>query len=181
MESAHWKWVDRLDAESFRELMLSYGQDVWNYAFTLTRSPVMADDVSQDVFLRVYRSIGSFRGQSSIRTWLLAITRNIAYNHRRTAFVRKVMLVDRYVPRDSHPSAEHEAIELMLTEDVWEIVMKLPVKFREVLVLDAKYGLTYKEIAQLLGLSEGTVKSRLSRARDKVSAAWKEEFVHERA
>nr|WP_255570343.1 sigma-70 family RNA polymerase sigma factor [Cohnella sp. CFH 77786] len=170
-----------MDADGFRELMVTYGKDVWNYAFLLTRSPEMADDVSQDVFLRVYRKIGSFRGESSMRTWLLAITRNIAVNHRRAAFVRKVMLVDRQVTRETHPSAEQDAMGRMLSEEIWELVMRLPAKFREVLVLDAKYGMTQKEIAQLLGVSEGTVKSRLSRARSKVNAAWKGEYAHERA
>ena len=68
MEREYCKWIDRLEADSFRELMLTYGQDVWNYAFLLTGSPATADDVSQDVFLRVYRSIATFRGESHIRT-----------------------------------------------------------------------------------------------------------------
>ena len=176
MERDYWKLVDRMDAESFRELMLTYGQDVWNYAYMLTGSQATSDDVSQDVFLRAYRSIASFRGQSHIRTWLFSITRNIAINYRRTAFMRKVVLMNRHEPRETYPSAEMEAMEHMQTEEVWAIVMKLPVKFREVLILDAKYGYTQKQIAQLLGLSEGTVKSRLSRARGKVNTAWKGEM-----
>lgn len=179
MEREYWKWIDRLDAEGFRELMLTYGQDVWNYAYLLTGSPATADDVSQDVFLRVFRSIAAFRGESHIRTWLLTITRHIAINYRRTAFVRKVMLTDRPASRDTYPSAESEAISQLQLEAVWAVVMKLPLKFREVLVLDAKYGYTSREIAQLLGISEGTVKSRLSRARGKVSAAWEGETLHE--
>jgi len=179
MEREYWKWIDRLDADSFRELMLTYGQDVWNYAFLLTGSRTTADDVSQDVFLRVFRSIATFRGESHIRTWLLTITRHIAINYRRTAFVRKVMLVDRPLSRDTYPSAETEAMSQLQIETVWAIVMKLPLKFREVLVLDAKFGYTSREIAALLGISEGTVKSRLSRARGKVNAAWEGEILHE--
>lgn len=179
MEREYWKWIDRLEADSFRELMLTYGQDVWNYAYLLTGNPTTADDVSQDVFLRVFRSIAKFRGESHIRTWLLTITRHVAINYRRTAFVRKVMLVDRPEPRDTHPSAESEAISVLQIETAWAIVMKLPLKFREVLVLDAKFGYTSREIAQMLGISEGTVKSRLSRARSKASATWEGETLHE--
>jgi RNA polymerase sigma-70 factor (ECF subfamily) len=181
MERDYWKVIDRMDAESFRELMTDYGQDVWNFAYLLTKNPVHADDVSQDVFLLVYRKIGQFRGESSIRTWLLAITRNISFNYRRTAFMRRVLLVDRQVSKGIHPSAEHEAMEVLLSEEIWEVVLGLPVKFREVLILDAKYGLSQREIAGLLGLSEGTVKSRLSRARAKVNEAWKGVLAHERA
>lgn len=179
-ERDDWKLVDRLDAESFRQLMLEYGQDVWNYAYLMTASPTMADDVSQDVFLRVYRHIGTYRGESSIKTWLLAITRNIALNYRRSAFMRKVVLADRLFMFGAAPSAEEMALDQMQADEIWAVVMQLPLKFREVLLLDAKYGFTQKEIAKLLALSEGTVKSRLSRARRKVSAVLeKGDPVHE--
>jgi RNA polymerase sigma-70 factor (ECF subfamily) len=181
MESEYWKYIDHFESESFRELMLLYGRDVWNYAFLLTHNPDQADDISQDVFLQVYRKIGSFRGESSIRTWLFSITRNRVFNHRRTAFFRKVSLVGFVVRSDTHPSAEQEALMNSLSNDLWKIVMELPIKFREVLLLNAKYELSQKEIANLLGLSEGTVKSRLFRARQKVNDMWKGGALHERA
>jgi RNA polymerase sigma-70 factor (ECF subfamily) len=181
LEREYWKVIEHMDSNSFRELMLTYGQDVWNFAYFLTKSKDLADDISQDVFLRAYRKIGSFRGESSIRTWLFTITRNISVNYRRTAFIRKVILVGGIIHKETAPSAEKEALEQFLSDELWKIVMSLPIKFREVIVLNAKYELSQKEIAQLLGLSEGTVKSRLSRARQKLSEAWKEEIVHERA
>jgi len=170
-----------LNKETFRELMLMYGQDVWNYAYLMTKRADLADDISQDVFLKVYQNIGSFRGESSFRTWLISITRNIAINYRRSAFVRKVTLVDWIVRKETHSSAEDEAMEICLAEDIWQIVLKLPVKYREVLLLDARYDLTIKEIADVLGISQGTVKSRLSRARSKVTRIWKEGAAYERA
>jgi RNA polymerase sigma-70 factor (ECF subfamily) len=181
MEPEYWKYIDHFDSESFRELMLLYGRDVWNYAFLMTHNPDHADDISQDVFLQVYRNIGSFRGESSIRTWILTITRNRVLNYRRSAFFRKVSLVGFVVRSDTHPSAEQEALMNSLSNDLWKLVMKLPIKFREVLLLNAKYELSQKEIANLLGLSEGTVKSRLSRARQKVNEVWKGEVLDERA
>ncbi|TJY40811.1 RNA polymerase sigma factor [Cohnella pontilimi] len=181
MESEYWKVIERFDAEAFRELMLTYGQEIWNYAFFLTKNPDYADDITQEVFLKVYGQIGSFRGESSIRTWLLAITRNMTFNYRRSTFLRRVVLVGAVSRRDSHPSAEQEALTNTLSNELWEIIMNLPVKFREVLVLNARYELSQREIAGLLGLSEGTVKSRLSRARQKVSVAWKEGTVYDRA
>lgn len=149
VEQDYWKVIEKLDSSSFRELMHTYGQDVWNFAFFLTRNKELADDISQDVFLQVYRKISSFRGESSMRTWLLAITRNIAVNYRRTAFMRRVILVDVVARKQSHPSAENEAMGESLSNDLWKIVMELPVKFREVLVLNAKYELSLKEQSNL--------------------------------
>jgi RNA polymerase sigma-70 factor, ECF subfamily len=181
MEREYWKVAESLDAESFRELMLTYGQEVWNYTFFLTKRTDLADDISQDVFLKVFRNIASFRGESSMRTWLFTITRNIAINYRWSAFMRKIVLADSVTRTETHPSAEQEAVQNSLSSELWQIVMNLPIKFREVLVLHAKYEFSQKEIAQLLGLSEGTVKSRLSRARQKVNGTWKEEWIHGRA
>lgn len=179
LEHEYWKHLARMDADSFRDLMVTYGQAVWNFAYFITKRDHLADDVSQDVFLQVYRNIDSFRGQSSMKTWLFAITRNIAVNYMRTAFMRKVTLVDWVARRETNPSAEHEALNHALTDEIWKMVLKLPVKFREVLILEAKYELTIKEMAHVLGISEGTVKSRLSRARRKMTDLWKEEPAYE--
>ncbi|CAM4325202.1 RNA polymerase sigma factor [Paenibacillus tarimensis] len=174
MEHSYYSYLTELDPESFRNLMNEYGQDVWNLAFVLTRRHELADDITQDVFLNVYQNITSFRGQSSMKTWLLSITRNRSINVLRTAFMRKVTLMDIVAPKTSVPSAEHSALEHTLSEEIWAAVLKLPLKLREVLILHAKYELSTKEISELLKLPEGTVKSRLSRARVKMNTGWKE-------
>jgi RNA polymerase sigma-70 factor (ECF subfamily) len=73
-----------------------------------------------------------------------------------------------------HPSAEAEAISREHVHEIWDIVMALPDKFRELLLLHLKYELTTSEIAEMLGISAGTVKSRLSRAKAKVRKQWEE-------
>jgi RNA polymerase sigma-70 factor (ECF subfamily) len=83
LEKDYWKYSESMNSESFRDLMLTYGQDVWNYAFFMTQQAHLADDISQDVFFKAFSSIQTFRGESSIKTWLIAITRNIAINYRR--------------------------------------------------------------------------------------------------
>lgn len=184
MERDYWKNLERFDSDSFRELMETYGQEVWNFAYYMTGKFHLADDIAQDVFLAVYRRIGSFRGQSSMRTWLIAITRNVALNYRRMAFLRRAVLMARPETRaeadSAFPSAEQEAMSRSFSEELWRTVMALPVKFREVLLLDVKHGLSLEEIAAVLGVPIGTVKSRLFRARRKVSEAWKEEGLYER-
>ncbi|MCQ6557736.1 sigma-70 family RNA polymerase sigma factor [Paenibacillus mendelii] len=174
LEESHWKHLTNLDAGLLRNLMEQYGQDVWSLAYIMTKRHDLADDVTQDVFLNAYRNFESFRGESSVKTWLLSMARNTSVNYMRTAFMRRVTLTAWISSKATSPSAEHEVVEQSLSDDIWRTVLKLPLKFREVLILHGKYDLSVKEIADTLGISEGTVKSRLSRARQRVSAHWKE-------
>lgn len=179
MEESYWKYCESLDSASFHRLMAEYGQDVWNLAFVLTKRHDLADDVTQDVFLKAYKSIGTFRGASSVKTWLLSITRNISINYLRSAFMRKVTLTEWITSKGASPSAEHEMLEQALSEQIWQAVLTMPLKMREVLILHAKYEMTTKEIADLLQMSEGTVKSRLARARQQMNRYWKESAAYE--
>lgn len=175
MEESHLPYVDRMGGDDLRELMETYGQEVWNLAYLLTKRRDLADDIAQDVFLRAYGAIASFRGESSVRTWLLSIARNVSINYLKTAFMRKVIPASRIKTKTTAPSAESEALRRSFADEIWEAVLSLPVKLREVLILHARYELGMREIAEMLGLSEGTVKSRLSRARRRMSAILKEE------
>lgn len=151
-----------------KDLMDAYGRDVWNYAYSLTHKWEAADDITQDVFLKAFRHLHTFRSQSSIKTWLLAITRNTVKDYKKSAFMRKVTLVDFIPTRDTEPSAEHETMEKLAISDIWQKVLKLPVKYREVLILYGHHQLSMKEIADMLDINVGTVKSRLHQARIKV-------------
>ncbi|TDF91358.1 RNA polymerase sigma factor [Paenibacillus piri] len=151
------------------ELMTAYGKDVWNYAFSMTRRWDQADDITQEVFLKVFRNLYTFRSESSVKTWILTISRNMTLDYRRSAFYRKVTLMEFITPAGEPVNKTEQAvIEKMAVNDLWKLVLKLPVKYREVLLLYAHYQLSIKEMAQILGLTEGTVKSRLYHARKKV-------------
>lgn len=179
VEPSALKHLSKMDEDTLRRLMEAYGQDVWNYIYFFTKKRDIADDLSQEVFLKAYTHIQQFRGESSVKTWLLSIARNMAMNYTRTAYFRKVLLVDFIQRKESSSSAEQQTMERMGMNQLWNIVFNLQPKFREVLLLEAHYGLSMKEIAEMLGISEGTVKSRLYRARAKVGEAWKEELNYE--
>lgn len=151
------------------ELMTAYGKEVWNYAFSITRKWDMADDITQEVFIKVFRNMHAFRRDASVKTWLLTITRNTAIDFKRSAFLRKVTLTDSYEDRGSRQSAEHEVMEQWAAHDLWKLVLQLPTKYREAIILFAHYQLSLKEIAEVLGVSEGTVKSRMFHARQKLA------------
>jgi len=154
--------------DTLHEWMTEYGQDVWNFAYCMTRKWEIADDITQEVFLKAYRHMHSFRKEASVKTWLLTIARNTVRDYMKSAFMRRVTLVDWVQNRETHPSAEDESFAQMAVSDIWKQVLQLPVKYKEVLILFAHYQLSMKEIARLLGTREGTVKSRLHQARLKV-------------
>jgi len=150
------------------ELMTVYGKEVWNYAYSITRKWDLADDISQEVFIKVYKNLHGFRRDASVKTWLLTITRNTAIDFQRSAFLRKVTLTDWIGETGERRSVEHDVIENQTVNDMWNLVLQLPIKYREVLILYAHNQLSLKEIADVLEVTEGTVKSRMFHARKKL-------------
>ncbi|MFL0377944.1 sigma-70 family RNA polymerase sigma factor [Paenibacillus amylolyticus] len=178
-----------IDNYTLSSIMDDYGNDVWNYAYFLTKSAEQADELSQEVFIRAYSGIAQYRGDCSLKTWLLTITRNTTFTYRKSRFFRsslwgetlpietergassqRVMIAE----QPAHPSAEMEVMRKEHIHEIWDIVLALPKKFREILLLNLKYELTTSEIAEMLKISSGTVKSRLSRGKDKVRKQWEE-------
>ncbi|MEK4433640.1 MULTISPECIES: RNA polymerase sigma factor [Paenibacillus] len=189
MEYQFLAQAQTIDNYTLSSMMDDYGNDVWNYAYFLTKSTEQADEISQQVFIRAYSGIKHFRGECSLKTWLLTITRNTTFTYRKSRFFRS-SLWGETLPIESeqgpshiremtpapyaHPSAEAEVISREHVHEIWDIVLALPDKFREILLLHLKYELTMNEIAEMLRISTGTVKSRLSRGKDKVRKQWEE-------
>ena len=163
-------------SEAFGELVLLYEKKIYSFALGMLSDPDDAFDVSQDTFLKAYRSLSSFKGESSFYTWLYAICRNCCYDYikMRNRRMKKNVSLSEYENDDdgsvleipdtnSRPDVifeQKQARELIL-----EAVASLPEKHREIIVLRDFDDLSYEQIAQVLGIGEGTVKSRLSRAR----------------
>ena len=135
----------------------------------LLRKIHLSDDITQDVFIKVFKNWNSFRKESSIKTWILKITRNTAINYLKSSYFKKDIFNRIFSDDKQSLSAEQEFFKQEEMNDVWKVVLELPKKHREIIILDAKYELSYEEMAETLGVSIGTVKSRLSRARSKVS------------
>ncbi|WP_379159317.1 RNA polymerase sigma factor [Paenibacillus sp. sgz5001063] len=171
-----------MSEEQLRQIMDFYGGEIWNYIYYLTKSADIADDLAQEVFIKCYYRIGTYRGSSSFKAWLFTIARNTVFSYRKSRFFRSglwggVQMMTHAEPaKNSFPdellgttrSAEMEYLGNRRMDEIWNVIMQLPDKFREVLVLDLKAELSIQEIAGLTGLSPGTVKSRLHRARHKI-------------
>jgi RNA polymerase sigma-70 factor (ECF subfamily) len=181
--SADWALVQQCaagDDDACARLVTDHQRMVYQLALHLLGDPQEALDVSQEVFLRVFRTLGQFRGHSTLRTWIYRIVINQASNRQRWWRRRKK---SQQVPIDDHTQTHGELAEsrhfaqpdrvLQQRETagrVWDALNQLPFDQRSVVVLREIDGLSYEEIADSLGIAVGTVKSRLARARGTLRA-----------
>lgn len=162
---------------AYETLLLRFQQPVYNLALRLLNDPSDASDVVQEVFLKVFRNVGHFRGQSTLKTWIFRIAINEAHNQRRWFFRhrhREIGIEDEQddirsraetladsaqSPFDYVLDQENQAlIETALT--------RINPRFRSAVVLRDISDLSYEEIAEVLQVSLGTVKSRILRGRE---------------
>lgn len=167
------------DESACTELVAAHQRMVFNLALHLLGDRDEALDLSQEVFLRVFRTLSGFRGQSALRTWIYRIVVNQARNRQRWWRRRRR---DEQVSLDQHlrQFGDMEARRDMLpdrllasketAERIWQALEHLPFDQRTALILREIDGLRYDEIAFSLGVAMGTVKSRLTRARQALRA-----------
>jgi RNA polymerase sigma-70 factor (ECF subfamily) len=162
---------------AYEELIQRFQQPVYALALRLLSDQGEACDVVQEVFLKVFRNIGSFRGQSSLKTWMYRITVNEAYNARRWFFRhrRREVELDNNPDesrnwKESIPDGSRTPFEAACDRErhlmVEAALEKINPIFREAVVLRDTMDRSYEEIAEILGVSLGTVKSRILRGRE---------------
>jgi RNA polymerase sigma-70 factor (ECF subfamily) len=162
------------------ELVAEHQRMVFHLALHLLGDQDEALDLSQEVFLNVFRTIGRFRGQSALRTWIYRIVINQARNRqrwwRRRHRAEQVSLEERLDNHGDLPSVDDlsEPDRMFgrkeLATRIWNALARLPFDQRSVVILREIDGLRYDEIAFSLGVAVGTVKSRLTRAREVLRA-----------
>ncbi|MGD2114665.1 MAG: sigma-70 family RNA polymerase sigma factor [Acidobacteriota bacterium] len=164
------------DPEAFAELYRAYERMVFNLALRLSGDRERAADLSQEIFLRVYRHLDRFRGRSSLKTWIY----RVAVNHCRSRLRPRALRIELFTPsrEDEDPLAEvadsrRGPEELAMAGDAERALRaalaELPRSFREAVVLRDLEGLAYDEIAEVLGVKIGTVRSRIARGRRRLS------------
>jgi RNA polymerase sigma-70 factor (ECF subfamily) len=147
------------DPDAFGELFRRHRDRMWAVALRTTRNPEMAADCVQDGFIAAYRRAGSFRGDAAFTTWLHRIVVNACLDRlRRDKPTSELPEFDLADPHDAHASAE-------VRLDIREALAKLPEAQRLALVLVDMHGMPVQEAAAVLGVAEGTVKSRCFRGR----------------
>jgi RNA polymerase sigma-70 factor (ECF subfamily) len=167
--------------EAFAQLIAQYHQPIYSLIVRSLNDPSDAPDITQEVFIKVFRSIRSFHGDASLRTWLYRIALHEASNQRRWWSRHKRQEVTIDVPAESEESGETFSLASTLADQgdspfdhasqnetrvrVEASLRQLPEVFRTVVVLREIEGFAYEEIAEILDVNIGTVKSRLTRGR----------------
>ena len=164
------------DGEAFDEIVAHYKDGIYNYIWRMISNLDDVEDLTQEVFVRAFTSIKSFRGESNLRTWLYKIATNLCVDKYRRAGLEKRLLIplDREsgddepsgfeVPDGTYdPERAYERSELQI--EVQKALSRLPEKLRAAILLCDIEGMTYEDIAGAIGCPLGTVKSRLFNAR----------------
>ena len=163
------------DARAFNQLVLLYQRMAYNVAYRILGDPDAASDATQDAFLKAFKAMRRFRG-GSFKAWLLRIVTNACYDQLRRKQRRPASSLDDLPVEADHSYYMHDPAERPdefverqeLSDTIQAAISTLPAEQRTVLVLSDVQGLSYKEVAEVTGLSLGTVKSRLSRGRARV-------------
>ena len=149
----------------FERLLDEYRDKVFRLACSLLADQASAEDATQEIFLKIWRALPDFRGESSLSTWIYAIARNTCFTHRRTAAGERTCPLDEAnaaaVPTADPPSDG--------ASDLHAALGRLPEKYRRVLVLFYLEDRSYQQVALAMGLPMGTVKTYLHRARKELA------------
>ena len=148
-------------------LMRKHGNEVLRTAYSYVKDKFTAEDIFQEVFIKVYKNLENFRDESDIKTWIIRITINTAKDYLKSAYSRKVVPMMEFKEDQLVSDNDFEEIENRdRDEQVKKTVMSLPEQYREVLLCVYYHDMSVADTAKSLGIAEGTLKSRLSRARD---------------
>lgn len=152
--------------EVLHEAMNEYGSHLTRLAYSYVKDSSTAEDITQDVFLKCYTKLDSFKGNSSLKTWLNRITVNKCKDHLKSGW-KKYIQFDLPVFKSPKTKETPELkVEKQVEHDrVTKLVLELPVKYREVVVLHYFQDLSTKEISEMLNLKDTSVRTRLRRAR----------------
>ncbi|MCS7041379.1 MAG: sigma-70 family RNA polymerase sigma factor [Bryobacteraceae bacterium] len=166
------------DESAWEDLVRTYTRRVYSICYRFTGRESEAQDLTQEVFLKVFRNVRSFRaGEGSFGVWLARLTRNLLIDHyRRSRMERATASIEEQLPMLEERAAIEGRTEAVLagreaSEALQKALARLSPELRETVILRDIEGMEYREIAQVLGVPEGTVKSRLNRGRSELARA----------
>jgi RNA polymerase sigma-70 factor, ECF subfamily len=178
------RFHDHGDAACFDELLRRYERPLYNFILRSVREPAPAEELLQDVFLKVLQKSSDFQGNSKFSTWLYTIARNLCIDTGRKMVFRRHRSLDAPLRSDEAegatlldrvaspaPGADRDAIGQDLQARIAAAVEELPDEQREVFLMRELQNLAFKEIAEIVGVPENTVKSRMRYALERLQRA----------
>lgn len=154
--------------EKIEQLMNDYGNDVLKIAYLYLKDKHLAEDAFQEVFVKVYKNYNKFKNNSSEKTWIMRITINTCRDMLRISWFKKVRFfkdIGDDSLKSTRENVDEEIAKKMQYEELLKEVMNLPLKYRELVILYYYEELSTMDISAALKIPEGTVRSRLFRAR----------------
>lgn len=159
---------------AFTDLFRMHETQVYRLAITILHNEQDAEDVVQDVFLRIFQQINRYQGKSSFKTWLTTIVVNTCRDRLRRKKVRKAFSLDWIRGHASDQDVAQEVSERQDTQQLWSCVNQLDDKLRIPLILHYHERISCDEIGQILGVKTSTIYARLNKARKQLRATYQE-------
>ncbi|MFE7064729.1 sigma-70 family RNA polymerase sigma factor [Sutcliffiella sp. NPDC057660] len=153
-------------------VMDQYGEEIKRLIYSYVKDHSIIDDITQDTFLNFYNQLHTFQYKSEIKTWLFRIAINKCKDYLRSTKYKTHLILD-YFNNKNEP--EQHAIQKQRNNALIYEVMRLPIKYREIIILFYYKDLSISEISSLIDLNENTIKTRLNRARQKLKEKLNEE------
>ncbi len=174
----------------FADIFDAYRRPIYDYLLRLTQDAVVAEDLTQETFMRVHDGLPGFRGEASLITWVYRIATNVCLDHLRrrsttqdsvTHSLDEMSMEQEMLVDDEAASPEQQAVRSEMSTCVQALIDQLPPDYRAALILHDLEGMTSAQIADVLAVSLDTVKIRLHRARARLRAALKMgcDFAHD--
>ncbi|MEV5039568.1 sigma-70 family RNA polymerase sigma factor [Peribacillus frigoritolerans] len=175
MEEFVLKWSQMKDDESLLDEMISlYGQDILQLVYSYIKDAVVAEDLTQEIFIKCYKALPTYNQQSNIRTWLWRIAINHCKDYRKSWYFRKVSTAEEEQEWTSSDNVEEEVIQQDEDRQLAVAVMELPIQYRELIYLHYFQEMKLKEISDITGVKLGTVKTRMRQAKRRLKTYWEE-------
>jgi RNA polymerase sigma-70 factor, ECF subfamily len=150
------------------ELMDQYGDAILRLTFTYVKNIHIAEDLSQEIFVKCYEKLASFRGEASLKNWLYRIAINHCQDYLRSGYAKYILVTETF--QKFLKAKEETPEEILLKKDQSEGLTKeilaLPIKYRELIFLFYFNELTTREISEVLNQNENTIKTRLRKAKE---------------
>jgi RNA polymerase sigma-70 factor (ECF subfamily) len=164
------------DAAAWESLMQAHQEAVFRLAYLLLGDPDDAQDTAQESFLRAWKYLKRFDTSRPLRPWLLSITANLSRNRRRSAGRYFAALMRAFRDEPASMRIEEKSMQSMDASELWHAVQTLGIAEQQIVYLRYFLDLSVAETAQVLQVAEGTVKSRLSRALEKLRTIIQQDF-----
>jgi RNA polymerase sigma-70 factor, ECF subfamily len=162
------------NSREVERMINEYGNDVLRISFMYLKDMEKAEDAFQEVFFKVFKKLHTFKGESSERTWIIRITINVCRDFLKSFWVKNVVSCEDEEVHLPGEGIEDQVLEDIENQQLFQQVIKLPAAYKEVILLYYYQGFNTVEVSKILDISEGTVRSRLFRARDLLKRAMTE-------